>query len=1014
VARDPQISAKAQQQLGLPEGFKTWSPFPFGGMNAQASPIAIPDNEFTYVENYVRLGDGNLRTLWDAGSAIYTAPDHLTVVWYIFYVINLTQYCAVFLSDGSAVQVNMPTFAQTIIGKTGFYDASTGFLPYAKQWGSLYLLICNRNTPNDYWVWDGSILYGAGTITPNGVTITGGGSGYSSTPTVTAYGGTGSGIVLQAVVTGGSVTGVNIIDPGVGYLPNELVTLGFNGGGSDQTPVLAVVLTAGDVTGIDVSVGGRGYVPSGTVTITGGGGSGATASAIVNGSGVITSITVTEGGSGYTSIPTVTVTGGTVDATAVAVVSGVVASVDVTNGGDYKRSTVSVSFSGGGGTGAAGYPVMAIYVNSGPTDGDWYVASVVITNAGSGYTSAPTVTFPGTNPVVNATGTAVVNNPVTAITLLTGGSGYPQGPVVSITGGGGSGATGVAFVSDILDSIPVTNGGSGYATPPIVQIAGVGTGATATAVVSGGIVTNVFVTNPGSGYTTPPTISFVGSGTGAAATATITGTISGVSVTAAGTNYTSSPNVTITQTGGSGAEAYALVSSGTVASVIVVEPGTNLTKAPILTVVGGGGSGAVLVATISGGGISGVSVSAAGSGYTSTPIVVVGAGENNAAYATLAFMPFGISGSAMETYLSRVWIINPAAVPGQTIPPGNQWSFSAPGSVTDFATSDGGGSSSNTDAFLQTQYVNVRQSSGYLYFYGDGSVSSVSNVNTSGTPATTTFNYLNIDPQAGLLWRDSIQDFGKSTIIANETGIWGLFGGSLRKISEKLDQFLNSNSSGGKAVYPASGGVTPSSAIATIYNVKHYLNLMSVQDPDTGLVREVMVVWNEKDWTIASQNVALTFIATQKIASKYYAYGTDGNSIYPLFNTPSSTLTKRIDTKQYGSDKPFIQKQALALYLQGADNSAGQAGVSGALTTFVSGIPTPAGAEATMLTSGVIESFVDQPNFPSPAPAFGLWGTSMNGLGCVTISVRFTSTSPDFTLGNLVIGYADKLAYYGA
>jgi hypothetical protein len=158
----------------------------------------------------------------------------------------------------------------------------------------------------------------------------------------------------------------------------------------------------------------------------------------------------------------------------------------------------------------------------------------------------------------------------------------------------------------------------------------------------------------------------------------------------------------------------------------------------------------------------------------------------------------------------------------------------------------------------------------------------------------------------------------------------------------------------------------------------------------------------------------LTFIATQKIASKYYAYGTDGNSIYPLFDTPSSTLAKRVDTKQYGSDKPFIQKQALAVYLQASDNSASLSGIAGALTTFVSGIPTPVGAEATMLTSGVIESFVDQPNFPSPAPAFGLWGTSMNGLGCVTVSVRFASTSPDFTLGNLVIGYADKLAYYGA
>ena len=61
-----QISAKAQQSLGLPEGFKTYSPFPFGGMNVQASPVAIADSEFPWLENFVRLGDGNLRTVWDA------------------------------------------------------------------------------------------------------------------------------------------------------------------------------------------------------------------------------------------------------------------------------------------------------------------------------------------------------------------------------------------------------------------------------------------------------------------------------------------------------------------------------------------------------------------------------------------------------------------------------------------------------------------------------------------------------------------------------------------------------------------------------------------------------------------------------------------------------------------------------------------------------------------------------------------------------------------------------------
>ena len=56
------LSARAQKALGLPEGLKTYSPYPFGGMNQLASAISIADTEFLWLENFVRVGDGNLRT----------------------------------------------------------------------------------------------------------------------------------------------------------------------------------------------------------------------------------------------------------------------------------------------------------------------------------------------------------------------------------------------------------------------------------------------------------------------------------------------------------------------------------------------------------------------------------------------------------------------------------------------------------------------------------------------------------------------------------------------------------------------------------------------------------------------------------------------------------------------------------------------------------------------------------------------------------------------------------------
>ena len=145
------MSAKAQEAMGLPPGFKAYSPFPFGGMNVKNSPIAIDDNEFTWVENFILIGKGAARTAWDVAPPIYANPG--VIVNYFFYTIATTYYCIVFLTNGSAVQINVETLASTTITPPSpFYDLSAPTnLPFAKPWGTQYLLICNNNTSNDFW-----------------------------------------------------------------------------------------------------------------------------------------------------------------------------------------------------------------------------------------------------------------------------------------------------------------------------------------------------------------------------------------------------------------------------------------------------------------------------------------------------------------------------------------------------------------------------------------------------------------------------------------------------------------------------------------------------------------------------------------------------------------------------------------------------------------------------------------------------------------------------------------------
>ena len=76
------------------------------------------------------------------------------------------------------------------------------------------------------------------------------------------------------------------------------------------------------------------------------------------------------------------------------------------------------------------------------------VASATVTAGGSGYTSAPTVSFTAPGAGVTATGTATISGgAVTAVTITNPGNGYAAAPTISFSGGGGTGATATAVLA---------------------------------------------------------------------------------------------------------------------------------------------------------------------------------------------------------------------------------------------------------------------------------------------------------------------------------------------------------------------------------------------------------------------------------------------------------------------------------------------------------------------------------------------------------------------------------------
>jgi hypothetical protein len=158
------------------------------------------------------------------------------------------------------------------------------------------------------------------------------------------------------------------------------------------------------------------------------------------------------------------------------------------------------------------------------------VSDYGMTNVGSGYTSAPSVSFSAPNETggVQATGTAIIQaNTVIGINITETGSGYTSPPTITFSGGGGSNASAVCstltFATGTVSCI-VQSGGTGYTSSFDVTFSGGGgSNAAAKAIVSGGAVTKIIMTNNGSGYTSAPTANLsAGAGSGAIVQAVVT------------------------------------------------------------------------------------------------------------------------------------------------------------------------------------------------------------------------------------------------------------------------------------------------------------------------------------------------------------------------------------------------------------------------------------------------------------------------------------------------------------
>ncbi len=403
-----------------------------------------------------------------------------------------------------------------------------------------------------------------------------------------------------------------------------------------------------------------------------------------------------------------------------------------------------------------------------------------------------------------------------------------------------------------------------------------------------------------------------GSGYAVNDTGTVTGGINdatylvtAVNATGNGTGYAANDTGTIATGDGNATYIVNTVDGfGGVTGMHITSPGTNyLTASNVATVDGGVqpgvGVGLTLDITVTSppGPITGFNLSAIGvvTGYSLTndgtlynngPAAAAtggtqpgsGTGLTLDLTVTSATMPTGIGGSTIETYASHVWIGD-----------NDNLLWSGPGSVTDFSTANGGGSITSNDSSLRVKYIRLKQSNGYLYLIGDSSISYVSGVTTTGSPPTTSFSLQNVDPEVGTPWPDTVHVLGSNIGFANAWGTHVAFGGRASKTSDQLDGIYNT--------VPNFGGQTPSAAKAILFGRRIWILLLPVIDQITLQQVNKLFLWDEKRWCSTPQSAQLNFIAAQEINSVLIAWGTDGASLYRLFQTPSTAQTKTLRSK---------------------------------------------------------------------------------------------------------------------
>jgi hypothetical protein len=385
----------------------------FEKMNTQAARTGLPDNQLAWLENLQPLSENKLQVVPAAAAAAFNSiPETINLGFYAF--LNGHDYAILFTTAGAAYFIDFTTNTTGQVASDGTFSLAPDCTTYQ---GSVLLI---NDIKAGYSVWNTFCFIQAGGVSPNIVIGTsgvgvGGGSGYGSPPAVNFHNATQGvdvpGAVGVALLSGGVVVGVNVLNGGGSVNPGDVINVSFiTGGGSGAT--FKATMTASHV--ISVNISQSGGWPTGTGPAPG------TYPLVISAGGATATATVVTGAGGVTNF---------------------VSAVTVTAGGSYAAppppactwNSASFPIPSGG-------IVPAFHIGP-PNMSQTSIASIAVTAGGAGYpvSSTQNLTFMPPGAPTPAVGTCHVTagGVVNTATITTGGTfNFGPPPMIDIAGGG--------------------------------------------------------------------------------------------------------------------------------------------------------------------------------------------------------------------------------------------------------------------------------------------------------------------------------------------------------------------------------------------------------------------------------------------------------------------------------------------------------------------------------------------------------------------------------------------------